>query len=112
MKVIKSTSEKWSGSVEIADPMTMLQVKAVEDALSKFTEEKKEGGRVWFSEVDEAMLPAVFACVEKWELSGFPSTVTVETFPATPRTESHKLIRWLFNEIYKVYIGEVEIPNA
>lgn len=62
--------------------------------------------------VDERMLPAICACVQEWRLNDFPETVTPENFPATPRAESHALIAWLFAEIFKVYVGELEIPNG
>lgn len=111
-KVITSQSAIWSGSVHIADPMTMPQVKLVEDVLRFTIEDKNENGKVFLSVVDETMLPAICACVEKWELRNFPTTVTPDTFPATPRKESHELIAWLFREIYKVFIGETAIPNG
>lgn len=111
-KVIKSQSKVWSGSVHIADPMTMPMVKLVEDVLDSFLKDKDGDKVIYLSIVDEAMLPAIVACVEKWELSNFPDTVTPETFPATPRKESHELIKWLFSEIYRVFIGETEIPNG
>ena len=75
-------------------------------------ENSEAGGRVWLSVEDERLLPAVLACVEKWELDKFPESVTLETFPASPRAESHGLVAWLFNEIFTVYIGEKQIPNA
>jgi hypothetical protein len=53
-------------------------------------------------------LPAVIACVEKWELADF----TPDPFPASPRGDSHKLIDFIFAELLKVYFGEQEIPKA
>lgn len=89
----------------------MPQVMAIENVIGLSFEDKVSGGRIWMSIVDEKMLPAICLCVSKWELFGFPETVTPDNFPATPRPESHKLIKWLFDEIYKVYLGELEIPN-
>lgn len=109
MKVITSQSKTWSGSVILADPLTMPQVKAIEQTLNASIDKSSE--RVWLSVVDETMLPAICACVQEWRLSNFPEFVTPDTFPASPRKESHELIRWLFSEIYKVYIGEIAVPN-
>lgn len=110
MKVITSPSAVWSGSVVLHDPLTMPQVRQIEEVLNKSYE--GEGGRVWLSVIDETMLPAICACVQEWKLFNFPEVITPETFPASPRPESHKLIKWLFDEIYKVYLGEVTLPNA
>lgn len=68
-------------------------------------------GRVWLSVIDGMQLPAIFTCVEKWELQNMPENLSAENFPASPRKESHKLIEWLFGEIQKVYLGELDIPN-
>ena len=95
----------------LADPLTMPQVREIEKVLSVAIEDKGNNGRVFLSVVDESMLPAICACVAEWHLSNFPETVTPETFPASPRRESHELIKWLFDEVYKVYKGETEIPN-
>jgi hypothetical protein len=108
-KVIKSPVEKWAGSVTIADPLTLTQARLIEAGMKEPV--KDIDGKVWFSTMDEAMLPAIIACGEKWNLSNMPETITVETFPASPRKASHKLINWLSNEIVQVYTGELEIPN-
>lgn len=73
--------------------------------------EEGTDGRVWFSVIDDKQLPAIFGCVEKWELSGLPDNLTIDNFPSSPRSESHALIEWLFLEIRKVYLGETTIPN-
>lgn len=108
-KVVKSPFERWSGSVTIADPLTIPQAQAVEDGLER--PESGEDGRVWLSVIDHMQLPAIFLCVEKWELDNMPDPLTLETFPASPRKESHELIEWLFREIAKVYFGESIVPN-
>ena len=108
---ITSPVKKWPGTVTISEPLTFPQAQAIEDAIGlpdgelKAKDKKK---RVWLSVSDTARLPAVLACVEKWELEGF----TPDPFPASPRAASHQLIEWIFLEIYKVYIGELEDPNA
>ena len=69
-------------------------------------------GQIFFTVMDKPQLAGILACVEKWELSNFPENVTIETFPFSPRKASHELIEWLFGEIRKVYLGELDIPNA
>lgn len=70
-----------------------------------------EQNRKFHTVADKRQLPAIFACVEEWNLSNFPKNPTPGNFPASPRGDSHKLIFWLFSEIEKVYIGEKEVPN-
>lgn len=91
----------------IADPLTLPQVEAIEEAM----ELKVEGEKVYLSVFDKKNLPAILACVEKWELDYFPETVTLQSFPMSPRKASHELIGWLWGEIIGVYVGEQEIPN-
>lgn len=70
-----------------------------------------EKNRKFHTVADRRQLPAIFACVEEWNLSNFPKNPTFENFPANPRGDSHRLIAWLFSEIEKVYFGESEVPN-
>ena len=70
-----------------------------------------EKNRQFYTVADKRQLPAIFACVEKWDLSNFPKEPSPQNFPMSPREDSHKLIDWLFSEIKKVYYGEAEIPN-
>lgn len=107
-KVITSPSKRWAGTVTLADPLTLAHVEAIEQAL----EIQTDGERVYLSVIDKRNLPAVFACVEKWDLGNFPEAVTLDTFPMSPRKASHDLVQWLWNELMKVYVGEQDIPNA
>lgn len=109
-KVITSPIKRWAGTVTIADPLTIPQAQAIEASMTP--PEKREDGRVWYSVIDGNQLPAIFACVEKWELSNMPEKLTAETFPASPRKDSHNLIEWIFSEIRNVYFGELEVPNG
>jgi len=108
-KIITSTNEKWKGSVAIADPITIPQAQAIEATFKNV--EAGEDGKVYLTALDVNKLPAVILCVEKWELENFPETVTLETFPASPRKHSHALIDFIYREILKVYTGDAEIPN-
>lgn len=108
-KVITSPIERWKGSVTIADPLTIPQVQAIEAGMT--IPEVGNDGRYWLSVTDAMQLPAILACVEKWELENFPEKVTAENFPASPRGDSHKLVEWLFESIRKIYFGEIAVPN-
>lgn len=108
-KVITSPIERWKGSVTIADPLTFTQAQAIEQGLTM--PQESDNGRIWLSVIDGNQLPAIFACVEKWELANIPADVTLATFPASPRVASHKLVEWIFSELRSVYLGEAEIPN-
>lgn len=98
----------------MADPMTMPQVKAFEDARDATNETLQNAGdgRVKKYVVSDAMLPAVCICVQEWHIENFPETVTPENFPMTPISESHNLIGQIFKEINRIYTGEIEIPNG
>jgi len=118
MKQIESKSKRWPGTVTLSDPMTLPQVIAFEKALQDSGEffEDKDGSRVLKPKMmwggpDAAYIVGVLACVEKWELEGFPKKVSSDNFPATPRKDSHELVQWLFGEILSVYAGEIDIPN-
>lgn len=106
-KIITSPVSQWQGTVTIADPLYLPQVEAIEAAFDF----KPDGEKVWLSVLDKNKLPAIFACVEKWNLENFPDAPTLETFPLSPRPASTKLITWLWQEICAVYLGEVIVPN-
>ena len=121
-KVIECTIKPFVGSVTLYDPMAMPMVMGLDVCLTTrrdFFEEKEVDGdlvytlksRTGWSAPDSEALKGIIPCVEKWELACFPESVTVETFPGTPRVASKKLVDWLLAEILKVYSGELEIPN-
>lgn len=109
-KVITSPSKRWPGTVTIADPLNMGHVDLIERAL-EWPDGMQDGKPVLYTVMDKPAIPALLACVEKWELANFPSPPTVETFPFSPRRESHDLIAWLFEEIRRIYTGEEIVPN-
>lgn len=74
--------------------------------------ELAERNRPFHTVADKRQLPAIFACVEKWELANMQEPLTIDNFPFSPRGDSHRLIEWLFEEICKVFNGEKEIPNG
>jgi len=121
-KVIKSKVERWAGSVTFCDPLTAPQVFAIEDALDETAEvdpssflalSAKEGVELsWPSRRTYAYLPALIACIEKFELENFPEDVTQDTWPLSPRNDATILVTNLFSELIAIYRGEVtEVPN-
>lgn len=110
-KVIHSQSKRFTGSVTIADPLTIPQAQLIEAGMRLPKDDTQTDGRVWLSVIDANQLPAIIGCVEKWELANIPEKPTLETFPASPRVETHKLVDWIFSELTKVYFGEAEVPN-
>ena len=107
--IITSQSKAYPGTVTIYDRLTLPQVELVEAALSDMPPITE--GKVALTALDKPRLPALLACVEKWDLKGFPDNVTVENFPLTPRRQAHDLIMQIFVEIAKVYNGELDVPN-
>jgi len=114
-RTININLSAWRGTVEIFDRLHLSQVELVEEALLDEGEQVKnipESGRIRFTQLDKPKLPALLACVEKWNLSDFPDSVTVDTFPMTPRKAAHELIETIFDEIRKVFNGELQVPNG
>ena len=130
-KVITSDIEGFKGKVTFHQPLNFDQVFAIEDAKDKAVDIEPssywtmvntamkvldDGGEVkkleWSSRGEKFFIEAILACAEKFELENIPEKPTVETFPMTPRSASHKLIQFLWEEINKIYDGEIEVPNA
>jgi len=111
-KVINSPVDNWPGSVTIADPMTIPQAIAFEDAL-EITNEMIAGKKVKVGnpKYNLELLRGLCPSVEKWELQGL-ADVTPETFPASPKNKSIELLSWLVEEIGSVYSGATQVPNA
>lgn len=112
-KLVQSKIERYQGSVTLSDPLNIKQAQLIDAAMERPADnEVGADGRVWLSVIDAKRIPAICACVEKWELENFPQNVTPETFPASPRLDTTKLIDWLFYEIRQIYFGDITVPNA
>jgi len=107
--IITSQSKAYPGTVTIYDRLTLPQVELVEVALGN--KPPVIDGKFALTDADKPRLPALLACVEKWDLKGFPDNVTMDNFPFTPRRQVFHLISQIFVEIAKVYNGELDIPN-
>ncbi len=108
-KIITSPVKKWPGNVILHDPLTGPMCVAFEDSLAAFN---ANIGEQSLTKSDNLLLPGILACIEKFELIGFPDPVTPQTFPFTPRLSSAKLVGWLVKEIQALYNEEIEIPNS
>lgn len=127
-KRIESKNKRFTGFVTISDPLSIPQVMQFEEAIEGASraavergdcisvkgdggEEKKRvnvmDGRYLYD-----VLSGVCACVEKWELSGFPENVTPDNFPGSPKKDSARVIHWLIDEIMSVYLEAESVPNA
>jgi hypothetical protein len=118
-RIFKSPIERWQGTVTLCEPLDIEQVMLIEDALDALAEvnAQKSGSAYlqqigdgaaelkWTSREDHIFIPVIVRCVEAWELSDFTP------FQATPRNDSHLLVRLLWNELLKIYQGEKQIPN-
>jgi hypothetical protein len=104
-KTITSPVKRWPGTVTISEPLTMPQYTAWIEAATKAEAEEKTMLK------STCYLPGVIACVEKWELAGFPESVTVDTFPATPVKSSMLLLIAIVNAVWEVVNAEDEVPN-
>lgn len=106
-KKLDFDSKAWPGSVTIASPLNFPQYAAFGEAWAKARDSVESYPRYL-----HALLPGVLACVEKWDLANFPKTVTPDTFPATPFTESSRLMALLIREIAAQFRDADEAPNA
>lgn len=117
--------EGFKGFVHFAQPLNLEQVFAIEDAqdkaieiepsafLTKLNERRGTPDTVsWSSRVDVHIIPAIVKCVDKFEIEGLPEKLTLETFPATPRSKATAFVSWCFNQLMTIYAGEQEVPNA
>jgi hypothetical protein len=109
-KTVSFTSEKWGGSVTFSDPLTLEQEAAYEYALADYRKALDKGGGL--SAQNVALLPGIFAAVEKWDLKGFPERITLANFPTRPRQERANLIAWLVEQVSTLYKESQDIPNA
>jgi len=107
----ESPVKKFPGHVILPEFLTLPQVRLFEDALDLDDLETKANGKVWMSVIAEKRLPVIFACVDEWHIEGVPENPELDTFPMTPIVPAGQLVDWLFSEINKVWIGEIESPK-
>jgi len=112
-KEIISPVKRWPGKVVLFDPMPYPAYNAWTSAIEN-AQAKRAGITVLDTavtpELTQALLPGIFACVEKWNLTGLEN-VTVATFPAAPRQSAVRLVAWLIGEIVTLINAEDEDPK-
>lgn len=122
-KIIESPVKRFPGRVHLADPLNFEQYFAIEEAIetsrefvTPYEEDGKEIAVVKFGKdqlhYNHAFVPAIIACVEKWEIQGLPEIPTVKDFPASPVLSAARFASWLIDELMKVLQEAEEIPNA
>lgn len=109
-KVITSPVKRYAGSVTLSYPLSYPQYSQWRKAIESLPDGVTLGETVSDDSLVLAMLPGVCACVEKWELAGMGEHITPDTFPATPRIASARLLIWLISEINAVIAEEDESP--
>ena len=108
-KIVTSPSPIWTGTVVLSDPLTFPQLLAFEEAIGKV---KMAGNKVTQARADSYAIPGIIPCALEWHLSNFPSEVTENNFPASPRIECTKLVTWLVREITALLLEAESVPNA
>ena len=93
------------------DPLTYPQVIAYQDAISDVVKLMEDGKEPTLQRLNFALLPGIFACVEKWNLENIPENLTIESFPATPMQAAGELIDWLREEVLLLITQATEVPN-
>ena len=109
----QSPVKKFPGYVVLPDFLNVFQVRAFEDAyFGDPNEAAREGEKVYISVSDEKMLPIFVELIKEWHIDGIPENPTVQEVPMTPAKAGHELVAWLSGELFKLYVGETEVPNA
>ena len=113
-KTVTYKGAKFAGSVTFSDPLTLDQEAAFEIANGAYKEAQLRAGTPGAATSARAFLPAILACVEKWQLAGIPESVTIETWPLRPRAAMIELLAFLIGEIGKLYADSTDttVPNA
>jgi len=113
-----SPVERFPGHVILPEYLTLSQVRAFEDVLDsvrdRFAVDDSEESEkiVWLSVVSEERLPVILMCVNEWHIEGVPDKPTIDIFPMTPVANANDLVKWLFDLIRELWIGDYEVPNA
>jgi hypothetical protein len=97
-KIITSPVKRFPGTVTLSDPLTFPQALAWEKAIAAAREDTTS-----ILAVNAALLPGVFACAEKWDITGLPNPPQADTFPATPGKPVSELVAWLVREVATLF---------
>jgi hypothetical protein len=107
-KTVTFESKVWPGEVTFASPLSLEREATWEYAISDARRAAANGG---YSAQIVALLPGFLACIETWNLKGFPERITPQNFPTQPKKERVKLVEWLVKNIDEIYAADIDIPN-
>ena len=109
-KTLVSPVKRWPGTVTISDPLDIPQYLKLEQM---FKERGELPDKPTWGQVQAVTAPAVFACVEKWDMPAKQQAVLEQgRYPMTPRAESIEFMNWLLTEITALFVEAEEAPNA
>lgn len=114
-KVIISPIARWPGTVTLADPLTLDQALAFEEAqdeASVYRDGLGDAGMLRpkdFTHLLKIWEPGLLACVECADLPALPAFP--QHLPGSPGTDAKAFVVWLLGEVSRVYQG-AEVPNA
>lgn len=108
-RTLESPVARFPGTVTFYDPLTAPMVLAFEQAAAW----KSPSESPTLSEAQAAMLPYILTCIESFHLDKVPEhPVADKNFPFSPRLDTARLIRWLFDSVNEIYLGEIAPPLA
>lgn len=104
----------WPGYVVLPDALNYPQLLIWQDAIDAMAE--LQDGLTWSAaaanpRTAQHLVTAFCALVTEWHLDKLPECVTLESFPATPRTQSALLISWLGGLIGGLFEGSEDTPE-
>ena len=106
MPKLDSPVKRWPGSVTLPEYLTWPQLEAWQQAASEAAEATELAKR------QLAWVRGMCAIVSTWELTGLPSLVRAENFPATPPRSAVALMGWLIREISQLLDEADDAPNV
>lgn len=109
-KTITSTIPEFPGTITLSSPLNLSQGYHIAVALETASAADDSRAHKSFA-TNSAILEALVACSEGWDITGQPQKPTVETFVASPARPANQLLSWAFGELTDLYFGERKVPN-
>ncbi len=106
MPKLESPVKRWPGTVTLPEYLTWPQMEQWQAAA-----QEAEDATV-MTQQQLAWVRGICAVVSTWELTGLPSAMTPDTFPATPARSAVALMGWLIREISALFDEADEAPNG
>lgn len=104
----------WPGYVVLPDALNYPQLIVWQDSIEAMAELGE--GLTWSAaaanpRTAQHLVNAYCALVVEWHLDKLPPNLTLETFPATPRTQAALLIAWLGGLVSNLLEGSEDTPE-